>query len=535
MSDATLRLTVVDAASRQPTPARVEVTDADGNSYIAADALPTGGDCGQREEPAWLSLGEALAGLPRKVDNPFTRTTQFYSAGGSELTLPAGAYSVKAYKGIEYSVAAGEFRLSSGETVNRRMEVRRWVNMPEKGWYSADDHLHIARSVPELNPYISKMMQAEDIHVGNLLQMGLAHQFNGAVQYAHGPEGMYREGDYLLAAGQENPRSRVLGHSIVLGARKPIHLPDEYLIYRLVGEEARRQGGLYGYAHFGNDFLDGVGGRYGLPVVLPRGLPDFIELMQFNHHYYDAWYDMLNLGFRVTPTAGTDYPCGPAQIPGRERFYTRVEGPLSYDAWLEAVRAGKTFVTNGPVLEFSVDGRGMGEELRIPGPGPVAVAGRALFDGARDDVTHLELVENGVVVRGFPRKHDAAEIAFEIEHQVREACWLALRVSGDKMGEVPMSREPTLSHSSAAHSAPVHIGVDGGAPLRDSPRGKDASRRWLAWLEDLEARLGESEISGLARRLARHPDDMVSEDVLRRNRSALLAEIRTARDYFGRS
>ena len=41
-----------------------------------------------------------------------------------------------------------------------------------------------------------------------------------------------------------------------------------------------------------------------------------------------AWYEILNTGFRITPTAGTDYPCVGASIPGRERFYTKVEGQL---------------------------------------------------------------------------------------------------------------------------------------------------------------------------------------------------------------
>ena len=227
MNDAILRLTIMDAASEQPTPARVEIVDASGNEFIAEDALPVSGDCVDREEPAWLSLEEALAGLPKKVENPFTNTTQFYSAGRSEVSLQPGTYTLKVYKGIEYEVSTSEIQIPAGETVEWQVKVHRWINMPEKGWYSADDHLHIARSVPELNPFISRMMQAEDIHVANLLQYGLAHRFHNAIQYAHGPEGVYQEGDYILAAGQENPRTRLLGHSIILGAHTPIHLPAE--------------------------------------------------------------------------------------------------------------------------------------------------------------------------------------------------------------------------------------------------------------------------------------------------------------------
>ena len=76
--------------------------------------------------------------------------------------------------------------------------------MPQRGWYSGDDHLHIARPTQDFNPIVSKMMQAEDIHVANLLQMGKVEDFTIAKQYAHGPDSYYQEGNHLLVAGQEN-------------------------------------------------------------------------------------------------------------------------------------------------------------------------------------------------------------------------------------------------------------------------------------------------------------------------------------------
>lgn len=61
----------------------------------------------------------------------------------------------------------------------------------------------------------------------------------------------------------------------------------------------------------------------------------------------------------MAPTAGTDHPCGPA-LPGAERFYTQLNGPLTPNAWLESVRLGRTFVTDGPMVEFHVNGQGIG-------------------------------------------------------------------------------------------------------------------------------------------------------------------------------
>ena len=439
---------------------------------------------------------------------------------------------MRAFKGIEYEVGKAEVQVTAGDSVDMEIGLRRWIDMRETGWYSADGHLHIARPVPELNPFISRVMQAEDIRVANLLRWGLAHRFHNAVQYAHGPDGIYREGDYILATGQENPRTNFLGHSIILGLHTPIHLPDEYLIYRLFWEAAREQEGLTGHAHLGGGFPNDIGGQYGLPVVVPHGLLNFIEVLQFSRPFYDTWYDMLNLGFRITPTGGSDYPCAGANIPGRERFYARVEGDLTYDAWLDAVRRGRTFVTNGPMLRFQVNEKEIGEELSLQGPGTVVLEGAVLFDQSREDVLRIEVVENGNTVRSFPRTDDSGEIRFRVEHRIQETCWLAVRTIGEKIDEPRHSGLTRTLDQSSAHSAPVYVTVEGAAPLSSGPRAKDVARRWLARLEDLEARLAVDKITHLADRLAKIPQDAAWEDVLRRNRLALIEEIETARRYF---
>jgi hypothetical protein len=268
-------------------------------------------------------------------------------------------------------------------------------------------------------------------------------------------------------------------------------------------------------------------------VALPHGLLNFIEVLQFNGPVYSAWYDMLNFGFRVTATAGTDYPCAGANIPGRERFYTRVDGPLTYPAWLDGVRRGRTFVTNGPLVELRVQGAEIGDEVVLERPGRVLVEGRVFFDPAADDVARVELIENGLGVRSFPRLAGAAEVLIHLEHEMTETAWLALRVSGSKIGE-PVAPPVLRSHAPncAAHTGPVFVTLAGGEPLWAHRRSRDAARTWLARLEDLETRLGDEHIEGLIERLARSSSDRVGADFLKRSRPALLAEIETARSFF---
>src|SRR5207253_5394677 len=176
-------------------------------------------------------------------------------------------------------------------------------------------------------------------------------------------------------------------------------------------------------------------------------------------------------------------------VPGRERFYTRVEGPLTYAAWLEGVRRRRTFVTNGPLLEFSINGADIGDEIRLERPGKVRVSANVSFDPAADDVTHVELIENGVVVHSIPRRLTSTEIAVDLECEITESAWLALRVTGAEVSE-PIALAARRSHqpNCAAHSGPIYVTVAAAEPLWAHPRSRDVAPTWLARLADLVAR-----------------------------------------------
>jgi len=522
----TLELTVLDELSERPTPARVELLDAQGQGYVAEDALPIDGDCVDRVIAADYTLERAVAVMSKQFMNPYTKTVQFYTVGKSVISLPPGDYQLKLRKGPEYRLQKRQIRIQPGETANLTVKMSRWVNMPEQGWYSADDHLHIARPVKELNPFISKWMQAEDIHVANLLEWGLQSRFHGALQYAFGQDGLYRQGDYIVATGQENPRTHFRGHTIILGGKTAINFPEAYVIYQLFWEEAERQGALKGYAHWGTYF----GAEYGLSIDLPGHLLNFLEVLQFEHGIYDMWYDILNLGFRMTPTAGTDFPCGDASVPGRERFYTKVDGPLVYQAWLEGVRKARTFVTNGPILEFRVNGKEIGDEFVLKKPGPVLLEGCARFDPERDVVNRLEVIVNGEPVGSFPRQGDSQEIRFQLPYELRETSWIALRATGTKMDEAVGPDAPFFGPSSLAHTAPIFVTLQGAPPLSAQPRAKALARKWLARLEDMEMPLAEDQIQYLAAPVK--GADGVDAEHLRRNRVALLQAIQAAKKYF---
>lgn len=508
-----LDLVILDESTGEPVAARVELLDESGQGLVAPDALPI-----------LITEGRPGAGsrfvVSRRFPHPQRRTDQFYSTGRSRLSLPAGEYRLHVWKGPEYRVAEDSLRLAGGQELRREVRLERWIDMRRRGWFSADDHIHLPRPTAESNAGLHQWMAAEDLHVANLLQMGTERALDFAPQYAHGAPGLSRQERQILISGQEDPRIHFLGHMIILGAEEPIHDEASYLALRSTFDRGHRLGGLNGVAHFGRY----GGAQFGLGLVLPHRLLDFLEVLQFERGEYDIWYKILNTGFRLAPTAGTDYPWGWSH-PGRERFYTRVLGGFTVDKWKEAVRRGRTFVTNGPMLAFRVDGAAIGETVELERPGTVEIEARVDFDPARDAVAELELVENGVVVRTCPASAmRSVRIRCPMRHEVHQSGWLAVRASGRK-------RDRPKGRASLAHSAPIYVEVAGTPPLDRREEARRLARSWIAILDDLEEDISPENLDKTANRWA---TGQVSLETIQRGQERLLDDIEQAREIFRR-
>ena len=535
-----VRLVTIDSSTNKMTPARVEVRGPDGKYHVADDAMRVGiARLDNNEKPLEFdNLDAYLATLRRRIRNAYAKSDQFYTSGECKLTLPVGSYRIRVVKGIEFKAVSRQIEVQDSQETTLELRLSRWADMPAAGWYSADAHVHLPRPTSEINDHFLKWMQAEDIHVANLLQWGHSRHFHNAIQYAHGDLGVYQSDKYILASGLENPRTPFLGHTIMLGTKRAIHLPDKYLLYRFAFEQGKRDGTVNGYAHQGTWFH----AQNGLALDLPTGLVDFIEVLQLNIADYSVWYLALNSGFRLVPLAGTDYPVGP--IPGWERFYAKVDPPYSFESWLSSVRRGRVFVTNGPLLEFRVEDTGMGEQLSLEEPRDLWIEGSVRFDPDRDDVQRLELIRNAEVVARFEREGDANEIRFRIQHRIDRACWLALRASGQRAGlAIPsaLMRQPPHSGPtggdrhvapSLAHSSPVYVTIRGKPTLQQGPEGRAATWAWLARLRDFEQVVRSARIHELADEGFGPSMDGVSIDLLLANRSALIETIRESENQY---
>ena len=331
--------------------------------------------------------------------------------------------------------------VTANNEISVDVPMTRWADMPSKGWYSGDDHIHMTRT-PNDNASISAVMQAEDVHVSNLLQMGNPYDTN-FIQYAFGKNGRYRSGSHALVPGVEDPRTAVRGHTISLNINEVYRPTDQYLRYDQIFSEYRRQGGMSGYAH--------VSGRLfnverGLAIDVPLGAVDFVELLQDGAIETELWYDYLNLGFKLIPTAGSDFPY--LNAPGGDRNYVFVDGEFTVDAYYEALRKQRTFVTNGPMLELTVNSHGMGSDIQLSPGDEISINARAALNPDIERLDRIELVVHGVVVAVVDEISATNTVTLNHSLTVNEGMWLAIRAYG--------------AEQTVAHSAPVYVTTGGG-------------------------------------------------------------------------
>ncbi|WP_229311132.1 CehA/McbA family metallohydrolase [Larkinella soli] len=390
----------------------------------------------------------------------FQPDSSFYVAGTFTLTLPPGTYRLSLSKGIEFVDQQHSLVIQPGKPLKKTFRLARWIDMAARRWYSTDGHVHIRRS-PREDPLLATWTQAEDVRVGVLLRMGDFWE-TYYPQYAYGESGVFRQNDYLLVSGQEDPRTPELGHALGYGASNRVRYRDEYYFYDKVFDQLHALGGLAGYAHHAELFH----GYRGLTLDGLRGKVDVLEILQYcvaeDPLRTDHYYHLLDLGFPVTATAGSDFPwCGQdhghgpversARI-GNARFYTYVDGPLTHASWKQALAAGRTFTTSGPMLDFRVNNARPGDRLDIRPGTRLSISAEAFGHPGQVPLTALEIVGHGrVLARVTPAEagQSVGKLSVKLDlDTLKRGMWLAARcLAGTQQ---------------AAHTTPVYVTVDGG-------------------------------------------------------------------------
>jgi hypothetical protein len=161
---------------------------------------------------------------------------------------------------------------------------------------------------------------------------------------------------------------------------------------------------------------------------------------------------------------------------GMNRVFVNVgpKRPLAYRAFLDALKAGRTVATNGPILSFTLEGREVGDEVALPAGEHTLRARVSLRSIA--PVDRLEIVSNGAVVATVPLDASRTRADATVPLTVAESAWFTLRASA--AGAV----EPILDIYPFATTSPIYVTI-GGRPVRSA----DDARYFVAWISRLEA------------------------------------------------
>jgi hypothetical protein len=441
----TIQVSVIDSVTEAPTSCRIRITAK--NKVVKV--LP------QEAIGIMYGLWDHADGYQYQPDS------SFYVNGNFIITLPLGEYNISISKGLEYRDQHHTIILRDGEIQSIQYKLRRWINMTERGWFSADDHIHIRRS-PREDSVLLQWLSAENLNVGVMLRMGdfWATYYD---QYAWGKKGVFQNGNHLLASGQEDPRTPELGHAVSIGATDKVRYQNEYYYYDKVFDHVHQLDGLTGYAHQAESFH----GYRGLILDGLRGKVDVLELLQFcvseNPLKTAHYYHMLDLGIPITAVAGSDFPwCGkdhngnlPEQTAriGNVRFYTFTgKDTLKYSDWKDGLKAGHTFVTSGPMIDFKINNHLPGDKINIRKNTTLNISARVYGDSVQVPLQRLEIISHGKVIasiKASDANQSSSYLDFKLDLKAEQGQWIAaVAYAGPQQ---------------VAHTTPIYIVVDNGS------------------------------------------------------------------------
>ena len=350
--------------------------------------------------------------------------------------------------------------------------------MPRLGWYSGDDHVHSRLMSSEDAEKLLALARAGDIHVSNVLEMGNEMR-TWYAQRGFGPEFQVQRGQPLARAGP--------GRSAVHA--RPCHRPEPAgqssrsgsLLSERLDRRPRSiaQGGLYGHTHVGNSEVKSLFTERQMALFTPMGIVDFNSILQ-NKLGMDLFYDYLNLGFKMTASAGTDTPVWRhRRLRAPVCLLRHAKKPFVPALWFDAVKHGRTFVTTGPMLDFRVEQARPGEEIALAKDRPLKVRIRAW--GLRDASAPVlvRLVQFGRALKeAAPTRSYQDEVTLETEVGAAQSCWLAAYARG--------------VNGSEAHTTPIYL-VKPGTRFWDPTQAGAILRKQLGILDEIEHAVGEAE------------------------------------------
>ncbi|WP_250884069.1 CehA/McbA family metallohydrolase [Glaciecola sp. XM2] len=424
-----------------PSTARVSIVSADGHPVT---------------NPAGASFFDAQ-----------TARSYFYADKTITLNLPVGDYALLATQGPMAEVFSANVTVKSGETAYVDITNDLVFNSQRYGYQSADFHVHLNGDGHQRANHDDALVQMRGEDLNYLVPMSW-NRWERLID--SDIVGKHTQHDAQHVVQGQEVRSHFHGHIGLLNVTEPHHPWFFGHLFPILGDPNVSNAGVFAYANkvgafatyvhpvgddgdpFADENLtsiplelvsDGVlEAKMGLEIVCAWTSP--IANAQL-------WYRLLNIGRPVSAMSGTDTWIDFHRVPtvGTGRAYVRpLETPDMKDSVLAGAIAGRSFVTTGPSLLFSVGNAK---------PGDTIDAGKQTFSldiSSTVDLDVVEIIVNGEVVETFSGVAAGKTTNFSGSLTLPEGGWIAARTM---TSELKQDSWPTMHARPFAHSSPIWI------------------------------------------------------------------------------
>lgn len=432
-----VHIRVNDSATGRPAAVRIRFTDAQG-AYLPPLGRRSDFPTGDNESVGGNVLigGRAYA----------------YIDGACEVRLPAGTIHVEIHKGPEYQPIRQTIERRFGQ-VTLRFTVERQSTVAASGWHAGDVQSHCLRpsaaaleGAAEGLDLVHLLIRDDGGHTA--IPDPMFAEFSGqAVRASH---------EACQVCVNSFNRGAALGDLILLHCHRlvfPLRLQEpgfeHYTLLDWAGQ-CHRKGGLT----ICPDLLESPGEHLAAAILGGVDAVLWAADRPLDDARLSRWYQFLNSGFRLPLTGGSGKSSNRTPL-GAVRTLARLPAgeALTLAAWIEAVRAGRCYATAGPLLDFTLNGRGPGEVLPhaiLQEDRPLEAAVHFQHAGGRAEIVHNGVVIHEAEVNGGVSRWQITPWAARSEHgrtgrvgDIPTPAWFALRV---KAGPQIIS-----------HTAPIYI------------------------------------------------------------------------------
>ena len=421
----TLHGHIIDSATGEHINAKVHVLTANGRFCHPRDAM-----------------------LKRGPGTPF-----FFCDGEFEVQASRGRTDILVERGTEYEPIRTVVEMPENGVKDVEITLNRWYIPQENNWYPGNTHIHYdeKETRPDDRLAIDCSVEGYNVTVVSVLdRRQLPYASN---KYPIGVMNEFTTAHHVLDIGEENrhygensPWGFGYGHVMFLNIRNLIQpvsrghiltaqFDPDYPPLCFCCDEARDQGGIVIWCHNGRGME--------APIAAALGKLDAFNLFDpfWMDPEYDLWYKLLNCGIALPASTGTDW-----FVCSNNRVYVNTRGAFSYENWIDGMKSGNTFITNGPAIDLNVNDQPMGATVELPSGGSLDI--ESTFTSFYP-IHCAEIAMNGRIIHRENYPEGKREGAIRHRVNIDRDGWVAARLWGNQ--------RDSFDQSIYAHSSPVYF------------------------------------------------------------------------------